>query len=65
VYQVGQLLGMLVKGDARARIRTPDVRYLSCRGGGPTAGPPPARVRGRPNSLQDAGVKLIEIKTAA
>ena len=26
VYQVGQLLGMLVKGDARARIRTADVR---------------------------------------
>jgi serine/threonine-protein kinase len=30
VYQVGQLLGMLVKGDARARIRPPDVRGLSC-----------------------------------
>ena len=30
VYQVGQLLGMLVKGDARARIRTPDVRSLPC-----------------------------------
>jgi serine/threonine-protein kinase len=30
VYQVGQLLAMLVKGDARARIRTPDVRRLSC-----------------------------------
>jgi serine/threonine-protein kinase len=30
VYQVGQLLGMLVKGDARARLRTPDVRSLSC-----------------------------------
>ena len=30
VYQVGQLLGMLVKGDARARIRTRDVRHLSC-----------------------------------
>ncbi len=30
VYQVGQLLGMLVKGDARARIRTPEVRRLSC-----------------------------------
>jgi hypothetical protein len=30
VYQVGQLLGMLVKGDARARLRTPDVRRLSC-----------------------------------
>jgi serine/threonine protein kinase len=30
VYQVGQLLGMLVKGDARARIRTPDVRGLPC-----------------------------------
>jgi serine/threonine-protein kinase len=30
VYQVGQLLAMLVKGDARARIRTGDVRGLAC-----------------------------------
>jgi serine/threonine protein kinase len=30
VYQVGQLLAMLVKGDARARIRTPEVRGLPC-----------------------------------
>lgn len=30
VYQVGQLLGMLIRGDARARIRTADVRALSC-----------------------------------
>jgi serine/threonine protein kinase len=30
VYQVGQLLGMLVKGDARARIRTGEIRGLSC-----------------------------------
>jgi eukaryotic-like serine/threonine-protein kinase len=30
VYQVGQLLGMLIKGDARARLRTPDVRLLAC-----------------------------------
>jgi serine/threonine protein kinase len=30
VYQVGQLLGMLVKGNARERIRTTDVRMLSC-----------------------------------
>jgi hypothetical protein len=30
VYQVGQLLAMLVKGDATSRIRTPDVRGLSC-----------------------------------
>jgi serine/threonine-protein kinase len=30
VYQVGQLLGMIVKGDARARIRTHDVRELPC-----------------------------------
>src|SRR5262245_62910735 len=30
VYQVGQLLGMLLKGDARTRIRTKDVRGLSC-----------------------------------
>jgi serine/threonine protein kinase len=30
VYQVGQLLGMLVKGDARARIRTTEVRTLPC-----------------------------------
>jgi len=30
VYQVGQLLGMLVRGDARARVRTPEVRRLAC-----------------------------------
>ena len=30
VYQVGQLLAMLVKGDARARLRTSDVRALRC-----------------------------------
>jgi eukaryotic-like serine/threonine-protein kinase len=30
VYQVGQLLGMLIKGDARSRIRTPEVRSLPC-----------------------------------
>jgi serine/threonine protein kinase len=30
VYQVGQLLGMLVKGDAEARIRTSEIRGLPC-----------------------------------
>jgi eukaryotic-like serine/threonine-protein kinase len=30
VYQVGQLLGMLVRGNARERIRTSDVRALRC-----------------------------------
>jgi serine/threonine-protein kinase len=30
VYQVGQLLGMLIKGDASARIRTHEVRLLPC-----------------------------------
>lgn len=30
VYQVGQLLGMLVKGDARARLRPADIRKLDC-----------------------------------
>jgi serine/threonine protein kinase len=30
VYQVGQLLGMLVKGDARERVRTHEVRRLPC-----------------------------------
>jgi len=30
VYQVGQLLAMLIKGDARSRIRPPDVRALAC-----------------------------------
>jgi len=30
VFQVGQLLAMLVKGDARARVRTADVRSLGC-----------------------------------
>ncbi len=30
VYQVGQLLGMLIKGDARERIRTAEVRRLRC-----------------------------------
>lgn len=30
VYQVGQLLGMLIKGDALERIRTHDVRRFPC-----------------------------------
>ncbi len=30
VYQVGQLLGMLVRGDARTRVRTHEVRLLPC-----------------------------------
>ena len=30
VYQVGQLLGMLVRGNATERVRTPDVRALPC-----------------------------------
>jgi serine/threonine protein kinase len=30
VYQVGQLLGMLVKGSAKSRLRAKDVRHLSC-----------------------------------
>ncbi len=30
VYQVGQLLGMLIRGDARTRIRTADIRTLPC-----------------------------------
>jgi serine/threonine protein kinase len=30
VYQVGQLLGMLIKGDAHVRIRPHEVRRLSC-----------------------------------
>jgi eukaryotic-like serine/threonine-protein kinase len=30
VYQVGQLLGMLIRGDARTRLRTADVRRLAC-----------------------------------
>ncbi len=30
VYQVGQLLGMLVKGDAQVRIRPPEIRRLRC-----------------------------------
>ena len=30
VYQVGQLLGMLVKGDASARVRTSEIRRLPC-----------------------------------
>lgn len=30
VYQVGQLVGMLIRGDARERIRTHDVRELPC-----------------------------------
>jgi serine/threonine-protein kinase len=30
VYQVGQLLGMLVKGDARVRVRPHEVRSLPC-----------------------------------
>ena len=30
VFQVGQLLAMIVRGDARTRLRTPDVRTLPC-----------------------------------
>ena len=30
VYQVGQLIGMLVKGDATRRVRPSEVRSLSC-----------------------------------
>jgi serine/threonine-protein kinase len=30
VYQVGQLLGMLIRGDARARIRPHEIRRLPC-----------------------------------
>jgi serine/threonine-protein kinase len=30
VYQVGQLLGMLVKGDAGQRVRTDEIRRLRC-----------------------------------
>ena len=30
VYQVGQLIAMLVKGTARARIRPPEVRRMAC-----------------------------------
>ena len=30
VYQMGQLIGMLVKGDARARIRPHEIRQLAC-----------------------------------
>ena len=32
VYQVGQLLAMLVKGDAQSRIRPAEVRTLTCSG---------------------------------
>jgi serine/threonine protein kinase len=32
VYQVGQLLGMLVRGDARSRIRLAEIRRLACSG---------------------------------
>jgi serine/threonine-protein kinase len=30
VYQVGQLLGMLIKGDARMRMRLAEIRRLGC-----------------------------------
>jgi NAD-dependent DNA ligase len=30
VFQVGQLIAMLVKGDAAARVRTGEIRSLSC-----------------------------------
>jgi len=30
VYQVGQLLAMLLRGDARTRVRTEDIRRLAC-----------------------------------
>jgi serine/threonine-protein kinase len=30
VYQVGQLLGMAIKGDARTRVRTAEIKSLGC-----------------------------------
>jgi serine/threonine protein kinase len=30
VYQVGQLIGMLIKGDARTRLHPPEIRRLAC-----------------------------------
>jgi serine/threonine protein kinase len=30
VYQVGQLIGMLIKGDARVRLRRHEIRKLAC-----------------------------------
>ena len=30
VYQVGQLLGMLIRGDAQSRVRTAEIRHLDC-----------------------------------
>ena len=30
VYQVGQLLGMLIKGDAHVRVRPAEIRHLRC-----------------------------------
>jgi len=30
VYQVGQLLAMLIKGDARVRVRSGEIRHLAC-----------------------------------
>jgi serine/threonine-protein kinase len=33
VYQVGQLLAMLIRGDAKTRVRTADVRRLACTDG--------------------------------
>lgn len=30
VYQVGQLLAMLIKGDARTRVRPGEIRHLDC-----------------------------------
>ena len=30
VYQVGQLLGILIKGSAKSRLRAADVRHLAC-----------------------------------
>lgn len=30
VYQIGQLVGMLVRGDAQTRLRKPEIRDLSC-----------------------------------
>jgi serine/threonine-protein kinase len=30
VFQMGQLLGMLVRGHARTRVRTPEIRHFGC-----------------------------------
>ncbi len=68
MYQVGQLIAMLLRGDVKSPMRSKDVHTLPCfqASPGPTTD---VLVRGRPNAQQVAGkaggLKLMEIRRLA